>query len=97
MDSANFKLRPLNSENFYTWLTDIKVLLMDRACWSFIDGSEPPFNPESASRKEVIDYNTRKNRAYTTIYYSIEEPYRKLLGDTSSGKEAFEILHQYFH
>lgn len=63
-----------------------EVLLMDRDCWAFIDGTELPLE-SNASAKERREYQRRKNRAYTTIFLSIEETLRMLIQETQDGKE----------
>lgn len=85
----------LKGENYRQWKADVEVLLMDRDCWGFVEGSEPSLEA-SASAKERRDYQRRKNKAYTTIYLSIEERLRPLIGETKDGKEAWEILRDNF-
>lgn len=86
----------LNGENYHTWRNDIKVLLMDRGCYSFIDDSEPPYKPEEMSRREIQDYNQRKARCYSTIYYSLEPEYRLLINSAADGPSAWKILKDTF-
>lgn len=85
----------LTADNWYSWEADIKVLLMDRGCYSFINDTEPPLG-DSASRKEILDYNLRKNRAYSTIYSAVSPQFRELISKETEGKAAYKILKDYF-
>lgn len=91
MESTACSFPLLNATNFSSWRDNMRFLLMDRACWSFIQGTETP--PEqSAPRREILDYQHRKDRAFSTIYYSVEPQYRELISSVSDGKSAFELL-----
>lgn len=85
----------LNNENWDRWKTDIKVLLLDKGCWSFIEGKEEELDG-TATRKERQEFNLRKDRTFTTLYYGIKPEYRPLIQDCSDGKLAWEKLVQQF-
>ncbi|XP_054713665.1 uncharacterized protein LOC129223124 [Uloborus diversus] len=68
----------------------MKVLLMDRNCWEFIDGK--PELPKDCTAQETRDFNFRKIRSYTSIYQSIERLFQSLIAQTNDGKEAWNIL-----
>ena len=86
----------LNGDNYHTWRHDIKVMLMDRGCYSFIDGTEPKFDAESMSRREIQDYNLRLARCFSTIYYSLEPQFRLLINDVGDGPTAWKVLKDTF-
>lgn len=86
----------LNASNWSTWKEDIRVLLMDKGIWSFIEKTEPPIDTENSTRKDLQSYNVRRDRAYSTIYLTIEPTYRSLISDVKDGAEAFQILKNYF-
>ncbi|GFT07274.1 retrovirus-related Pol polyprotein from transposon TNT 1-94 [Trichonephila clavipes] len=71
----------LNSTNYNTW-KDVRVLLMDRNSWRIITGQEVKPD-DGASAKEKWNFESRWDRAYSTIYLSIEKEYQNLISDTS--------------
>lgn len=93
--SELFTFPRLSDFNYATWKTDMKVLLMDRGCWEFINGEAKPC-PDSADDKEKQAYSWRKQRAYTTIYQGIERKFHTLIADTVDGKIAWEALKSNF-
>ena len=68
---------------------------MDRGAWGFIDDSEGALD-STASSREKTDYNSRKTKAFTTIYFSISEEFKPLLSSTTDGKNAWSILKEHF-
>jgi hypothetical protein len=85
----------LTSDNYSSWCEDAKVLLMDRNAWTIVTGTERE-PAKDADPKEKRDYATRKAKAYSTIYLSIEKRFRPLISGTDDGKQAWEILLNYF-
>ncbi|KFM74814.1 Copia protein, partial [Stegodyphus mimosarum] len=73
----------------------MKMLLLDRNCWSFIEDKEEELD-KSATRREKQDFTLRENRAFTTLYYGIKTEFRPLIQECSSGKEAWEVLQKQF-
>lgn len=84
----------LGADNYTTWKVDMRVLLMDRNCWEFIE--ENPVLKEKATEKEERSFNWRKTRAYTSINLAVERQYQELIADTSDGKKAWNILKDNF-
>ncbi|GIY17441.1 uncharacterized protein CDAR_1921 [Caerostris darwini] len=66
----------LNQRNWSTWKENMRFLLMDRGCWSFIDG---PKLEEISTRRERSEYKQRKDRAFSTIYYGVDNQHKTLL------------------
>ncbi|KMQ82762.1 retrovirus-related pol polyprotein from transposon tnt 1-94 [Lasius niger] len=89
------KISLLTSNNYATWKQETMVLLMDRGSWGFITGDEAPLGTD-ATRRETADYNMRKDRAYSTIFFGVSEEYRDLISSTTSGAKAWEILREQF-
>ncbi|GBM68355.1 hypothetical protein AVEN_20707-1 [Araneus ventricosus] len=73
----------------------MKVVLMDRGCWSFIIEEDKPC-PEQATEKEKFEYDWRKQRCYTTIYQGIERKFLPSIRHTTDGKEEWNILKSNF-
>ncbi|GBO20631.1 hypothetical protein AVEN_29373-1 [Araneus ventricosus] len=94
-ESSPFAFPKLDGSNYTSWKEDMKVVLMDRGCWSFIIGEDKPC-PEQATEKEKIEYVWRKQSCYTTIYQGIERKFLPLIRRTTDGKEAWNILKSNF-
>ncbi|GBL94684.1 hypothetical protein AVEN_83997-1 [Araneus ventricosus] len=80
----------LNALNYHSWSEDAKVLLMEKGCWKFILGTESPLS-ERTTEKDIQDNKVkiRKDRVYSTLYFSISKEYRKLISDTDDGPKAW--------
>ncbi|GBM92767.1 Retrovirus-related Pol polyprotein from transposon TNT 1-94 [Araneus ventricosus] len=89
-ESSPFAFPKLDGSNYTSWKEDMKVVLMDRGCWSFIIEDKPC--PEQATEKEKFEYDWRKQRCYTTIYQGIERKFLPLIRHTTDGKKAWNIL-----
>ncbi|GBM86803.1 hypothetical protein AVEN_169400-1 [Araneus ventricosus] len=89
-ESSPFAFPKLDGSTYTSWKEDMKVVLMDRGCWSFIIEDKP--YPEQATEKEKFEYDWRKQRCYTTIYQGIERKFLPLIRYTTDGKEAWNIL-----
>lgn len=88
-------IEKLTSDNYSSWCEDAKVLLMDRNAWMIVTGTEGE-PATDADPKVKKDYSTRKAKAYSTIYLSIEKRFRPLISGTEDGKEAWQILQNHF-
>ncbi|GBO46316.1 hypothetical protein AVEN_227067-1 [Araneus ventricosus] len=86
---SSFVFPKLDDSNYMK--DDMKVLPMDRSCWSFIIGEENSC-PENSTEKERFEYDWRKQIRYTTIYEGIERPFLPLIRHTTDGKQAWDIL-----
>ncbi|GFX55763.1 copia protein [Trichonephila clavipes] len=74
----------------------MKFLLIERGCWSFIEGTEVPLDETTATRRDKSEYKQRQDRALATIYYGIDEQYRTLISSTTSPSKAWIILKEQF-
>lgn len=85
----------LNGTNYGTWAKDVKAVLLDKNCWSFVIGTaiEPG---KDASVKEKREFQARREKTYATIYLSITPEFRTLISDTEDGKIAWERLQKHF-
>ncbi|GBM30271.1 hypothetical protein AVEN_267032-1, partial [Araneus ventricosus] len=72
-ESSPFAFPKSDGSNYTSWKEDMKVVLMDRGCWSFIFEDKPC--PEQATEKEKFEFDWRKQRCYTTIYQGIERKF----------------------
>ncbi|GBM12153.1 hypothetical protein AVEN_39487-1 [Araneus ventricosus] len=94
-ESSPFAFPKLDGSNYTTWKEDMKVVLMDRGCWSFIIEEDKPC-PEQTTEKEKFEYVWRKQGCYTTIYQGIERKFLPLIRHTTDGKEAWKMLKSNF-
>nr|GBN36222.1 hypothetical protein AVEN_262114-1 [Araneus ventricosus] len=73
-ESSPFAFPKLDGSNYTSWKEDMKVVLMDRGCWSFIiDGDKPC--PEQATEREKFEFDWRKQRCYTVTRKSLKKNY----------------------
>ncbi|GBN08374.1 Retrovirus-related Pol polyprotein from transposon TNT 1-94 [Araneus ventricosus] len=85
----------LNNSNYASWLDDIKVVLMEKNLWRITEESE--VSPDEALfPKEYNEFQVRKNKAYATIYLSIEKEYRILISEVDDSPQAWKILQKHF-
>ncbi|GFY03538.1 retrovirus-related Pol polyprotein from transposon TNT 1-94 [Trichonephila clavipes] len=84
----------LNSTNYNTW-KDVRVFLMDRNSWRIITRQEVKPD-DGASTKEKRNFESRWDRAYSTIYLSIEKEYQNLISDTRDPIVAWKKLQNHF-
>ncbi|GFT95144.1 DUF4219 domain-containing protein [Nephila pilipes] len=84
----------LNSSNYGKWAGYIKVVLLDRGSWSFIDGTKPALDTDATS-KERRDHNLCKDCCYSTMFLNVEEALQALIS-TTCGKKASTILKNHF-
>ncbi|GBN98579.1 hypothetical protein AVEN_169246-1 [Araneus ventricosus] len=89
-DSSPFAFPKLDGSNYTSWKEDMKVVLMDRGCWSFIIEDKPC--PDQATEKEKFRYDWRKQRCYTTIYQGIERKFLPLIRHTTDEEETIGIF-----
>ncbi|GFW41587.1 f-box only protein 38 [Trichonephila clavipes] len=90
------RIQLLNKSNWNSWKENMKFLLMDRGCWSFIEGTEQPLDETTATRRDKSEYKQRQDRALATIYCGIDEQYRTLISSTTSPSKAWIILKEQF-
>ncbi|GFY29751.1 f-box only protein 38 [Trichonephila clavipes] len=67
------RIQLLNKSNWNSWKENMKILLMERGCWSFIEEMEPTLAETTATKRDKSEYKQRQDRALATIYYGIDE------------------------
>ncbi|GBL78022.1 hypothetical protein AVEN_143333-1 [Araneus ventricosus] len=73
MEAMNvFQFKKLNGDNYRQCKLDIKMLLMERGLFKFIDKSKPVLD-EAATSREKMEFEHQKCKALATIYLSLEE------------------------
>ncbi|GFY03980.1 f-box only protein 38 [Trichonephila clavipes] len=90
------RIQLLNKSNWDSWKENMNFLLMERGCWSFIEGTELPLDETTATIRDKSGYKQRQDRALATIYYVIDEHYRTLISSSTSPSKAWIILKEQF-
>ncbi|GFQ69809.1 f-box only protein 38 [Trichonephila clavata] len=96
MEAADVEHILLNKLNWNSWKDNMKFLLMERGCWSFIEGMEPPLDETTATRHDKSEYKQQQDTALVTIYYGIDEQYKPLISSTTSKSKVWIILKEQF-
>ncbi|GFQ68441.1 f-box only protein 38 [Trichonephila clavata] len=90
------RIQLLNKSNWNSWKENMKFLLIKRGSWSFTEGTEPPLDETTATRRDKSEYKQRQDRTLATIYYGIDEQYKTLISSTTSSSKAWIILKEQF-
>ncbi|GBM39661.1 hypothetical protein AVEN_104883-1 [Araneus ventricosus] len=98
MESMNFLIEPLDSTNYATWCSDIKVLLLERDCWDIVTEREaaPVVKEYEIDARKLKELNLGFNGAYTTIYMNVSPQYRPIIEGLTNGAEAWKKLKSNF-
>ena len=93
------KIVPLNGSNFQSWRFNVKLLLMDKGLWGYVQGNEvqPKATEEDKKEKEIKEYLLKSEKAYSTIALSIVERLQVHIRDTSNPHEAWNTLEKLFN
>ncbi|GBM98010.1 Intersectin-1 [Araneus ventricosus] len=96
MEAMNgFQFKKLNDDNYRQWKLDIKMLLMERGLFKFIDKSEPVL-AEGATSREKMEFEHQKCKALATIYLSLEESQKDLVAEAETANEAWNLLEEIY-
>ena len=93
--STDVRIERLNGRNFQSWKFQMKLVLMEKNLYGFVDGSEvrPGEEGEESVRRK---YKTRSEKAYSLIAQSVETSLQIHVSSTTDPKEAWEILQGQF-
>ncbi|GBN06467.1 hypothetical protein AVEN_177225-1 [Araneus ventricosus] len=83
----------LEADNYSSWRTDMKVLFMERNCWRIVTGTET--KPEDENYKELRNFNSRKDKAHSTIYLNVLKTYRCVIDDIEDPVAAWKRLEEH--
>lgn len=102
MIGSVFSFPKLNGENWRQWRYNMEMLLCHEGLYGFIDGTEvSPIKvtktdgtpgDESASSKDIVNFNRRKQKAVSTIAMSIEPEQQNLIMGIHDPKEMWDML-----
>ena len=96
--SDDMKIEKLNGSNYISWKFNMKLLLMEKDLYGFIDGTEKPpeVSEEDKKEKEMKLYTTRSQKAYSTIALAVTKPLQVHVMNTVCPKTAWNTLKSHF-
>jgi hypothetical protein len=89
------KIKPLNGKNYQSWKYNIKLVLMERGLWSFVDGNEEA-PAETATAPVRNAYCLRSDKAYSLIALSVKKKLQVHITTTTDPKIAWNTLKSQF-
>ena len=89
------KIEPLDGSNFQSWKYDMKLVLMERGLWGFVQGTESEPEP-TASASVKNSYCLRLDKAYSLIALSVKTSLQVHISSTTNPKTVWEILQKHF-
>ena len=85
------KIEPLSGKNYQSWKYNIKLVLMERELWGFVEGTENA--PNSTATDAVRNaYRLRSDKAYSLIALSVDKSLQVHISSTIDPRAAWEIL-----
>ena len=89
------KIEPLDRSNFQSWKYNMKLVLMERGLWGFVQGTES--EPESTASASIRNsYRLRSDKAYSLTALSVKTSLQVHNSSTTNPKTAWEILQKHF-
>ena len=89
------KIEPLDGSNFQSWKYNMKLVLMERGLWGFVQGTESEPEP-TASASVKNSYRLRSDKAYSLIALSVKTGLQVHISSATNPKTAWEILQKHF-
>ena len=90
------KIELLNGKNFQTWKYNVKLVLMQKGLWGFVDGTEKvPTKEDTAAIKAL--YKSKSEKAYSHIALTVDKHVQIHIVGTVSPKDAWDILENQFN
>ena len=89
------KIEPLDGSNFQSSKYNMKLVLMERGFWGFVQGTESEPKP-TASASVKNSYRLRSDKADSLIALSVKTSSQVHISSTTNPKTAWEILHKHF-
>jgi len=91
----NNKIEKLNGRNYQSWKFQMKLILMEKDLWGFIEGTEiaPALTAQDGVRRK---FRARSDKAYSLIALSLETSIQVHIMGTIDPKVAWETLQAQF-
>ena len=90
------KIEHLNGRNYQSWQYNMKLVLMERGLWRFIEGTEVAPVSGTATAAAINAYRLRSDKAYSLIALSVEKNLQVHISTTTDPKTAWETLKNQF-
>ena len=94
MAEKTWSIERLNGENWSTWKFQMKHLLLAKDLWNITQGTEQLSG--TANEDTIAEFNTRSQKALSTIVMSISPAQLYLITSCESAKDARDNLKQQF-
>ena len=89
------KIEPLSGKNYQSWEYNIKLVLIERGLWGFVEGTEN--TPNSTATDAVRNaYRLRSDKAYSLIALSVDKSLQVHISLTTDPRAAWEVLQTQF-
>lgn len=89
------KIDKLNGKNYQSWKYNVKLVLMERGLWGFIEGLETaPAEGETTAVKNA--YKLRSDKAYSLIALNVEKQLQIHISSTTDPRVAWETFQKQF-
>lgn len=88
------KIDRLNAENYRTWKFSMKMLLIQRELWNYVNGTEK-LEP-NAEAAVVQNFRSKDEKAFSTIALSIDPDQQIHIVDCKTSAEAWTSLEQVY-
>ena len=89
------KIEPLSGKNYQSWKYNIKLVLMERGLWGFVEGTENA--PNSTATDAVRNaYRLCSDKAYSLIALSVDKSLQVHVSSTIDPRAAWEMLQKQF-
>ena len=80
------KIEHLNGRNYQSWKYNMKLVLMERGLWRFIERTEVAPASETATAAAIKAYRLRSDKAYSLISLSVEKNLQVHISTTTDPK-----------
>ena len=81
------KIEPLSGKNYQSWKYNIKLVLMERRLWGFVEGTENTLN-STATDAARNTYRLRSEKAYSLIALSVDKSLQVNISSTTDPRAA---------
>ena len=89
------KIEKLNGANYASWSYNMKLVLMEKGLWSYVNGREPV--PDEGAKETVKKlYVQNAEKAYALISLYVDISLQIHIVNTTDPEEAWEILQNQF-
>ena len=89
------RIEPLNGSNYQSWKYNMKLVLMERGLWGFIQETE--VEPDSTAQASAVNtYRLRSDKAYSLIALNVSKSLQVHISSITDPRLAWETLRKQF-